>query len=598
MARLLALEWDDREARLAVASTRGERIILEQAFSVALGAQNAEPAKGEPDIGEAISAALAARRLSRLETLVAVGRPSIELKNLSLPPAPDAELPDMVRFQAMREFNTLGEDWPLDFLPITGSAEEPRNVLAATIAPELVEQIQSTCQTAGLKPVRLVLRPCPAASLLLKRLGGGEEQVRLLIDVLAEEADLTVIVGSKVVFLRTTRLPGDVFASPEQSGILVAEVRRTIAAVQNQLGGRPVEAIYLCGSGRDHTELAERLTQELTLPSHVFDPFAGLDLEGELLAGLPENPGQFAPLLGMLLDEADGTPHAFDFLHPRRRPEPPSRGKRAALVGGIAVAVALVAGLGLWLAERSLASEIDQLTQEKLAQKAPLDRAAKVEQVVKKIDEWASTDVVWIDELRELSQDVPSAKDVIATKLTFSPTVSGGQMDLDGSVREASAVDSLETALRDSRHRVEGKGTRQNKDGKGYAWQFGTVITVIPESKAAATSPKGAASKPAGSPEKPAASPAKGSPPDKGAPVATPDKGAPPDKAAPATTPAAPTAGPEKPAPPPDKAAPPPTPEKSPPASGSGLGPRGESSGPAPEDPRRNRDSSRRRRDR
>ncbi len=76
---------------------------------------------GEHDlgaIGRRINEAIAARGIRRGKTLVAVGRANIELKNLTLPPAPPEELPELVRFQAEREFNTLGENWPLDFIQL------------------------------------------------------------------------------------------------------------------------------------------------------------------------------------------------------------------------------------------------------------------------------------------------------------------------------------------------------------------------------------------------------------------------------------------------------------------------------------------------
>ena len=36
MSQLLALEWNDSEARLVVAASRGNRVVIEQAFSVPL----------------------------------------------------------------------------------------------------------------------------------------------------------------------------------------------------------------------------------------------------------------------------------------------------------------------------------------------------------------------------------------------------------------------------------------------------------------------------------------------------------------------------------------------------------------------------------
>ena len=48
-----------------------------------------------------------------------------------MPPAPDNELPDLIRFQAMREFGAMQSDWPLDFIPLDSDPEQPRSVLAA-----------------------------------------------------------------------------------------------------------------------------------------------------------------------------------------------------------------------------------------------------------------------------------------------------------------------------------------------------------------------------------------------------------------------------------------------------------------------------------
>ncbi len=219
----------------------------------------------------------------------------------------------------MREFNEFDEQWLLDFIPLVDSPDEPRTVLAAAIGPELVAQIQQTCQAAGLKPRRLVLRACAAASLLARAESARQDELRLLIDLLSEEADLTVMSDGRVVFLRTTRLGGD----PPQPQVLMGEVRRTMAAVQNQLGGRKVDSIVLCGRGAQQAELAQRIEKELAVPTELFDPFKGLNLGEELRFAPPEHPGRFAPLLGLLLAELEHTPHAVDFLHPaaaRNRP--------------------------------------------------------------------------------------------------------------------------------------------------------------------------------------------------------------------------------------------------------------------------------------
>ena len=118
---------------------------------------------------------------------------------------PEDELPDVVRFQAVRQFTTLGDNWPLDFVPLGPNADGGMNVLAAAISPELLEQIRKDCSVAGITVSRLVLRPFAAAALLKDQLGDG--QCRMIVDLLRDEADLTVLIGSQVIFPRTVRLP-------------------------------------------------------------------------------------------------------------------------------------------------------------------------------------------------------------------------------------------------------------------------------------------------------------------------------------------------------------------------------------------------------
>src|SRR6185295_3526420 len=98
--RLLALEWDAREARAVVALKKGNHVEILHALAIDLRPRDAAQAAVKVNIGERIGAALKVRHIGQCETLVAVGRASTELRKLSVPPAPAAELPDLVRFQA------------------------------------------------------------------------------------------------------------------------------------------------------------------------------------------------------------------------------------------------------------------------------------------------------------------------------------------------------------------------------------------------------------------------------------------------------------------------------------------------------------------
>ncbi|HVW36136.1 MAG TPA: hypothetical protein VHB99_02485, partial [Pirellulales bacterium] len=459
MARILAIEWDNTEARVVVATPRGESISIDEAFAIPLPPRG-EQDSGDADRGAVIGAAIGARRLGRVQCLAAVGRASIELKQLSLPPSPDDELPDLVRFQALRDFHSLDEDWPLDFIPLTPEADKPRQVLAAAISTELVAQIRGTMRKAGLEPERLVLRPCAAASLLRRVEIHEPEHVRLLVDVLADEADLTVLVDGQVVFLRTARLPGDALA-PDAHRPLVSEIRRTIAAARNQLGGRKVDAIHLCGSGADHAALAAQIEREIDLPCRVFDPFAGLSLSRELKTSPPDRTGRFTPLVGMLIDESQQAAPAIDFLNPRRRPPPPDHRRKLALVGAAVGALVLLGAGWFWSQLSQLDDEIATLAQDSKDKDKLVAKAKEFELAAKEIDAWRAGDINWLDELRELSGDFPVAKDVLITQLRMGPHNAGGEIALEGYLREAANADAFEASLRDESHRVEGRGLQQ-----------------------------------------------------------------------------------------------------------------------------------------
>ena len=98
MSQLFALEWDSREIRMMVASGRGRQVVIEHAFSIPYKIDS-PAADTTKSIGRRIAAELDARGLGRAEAVVAVGRNSIELRQLQLPPLPLRQR--QVRFRAL-----------------------------------------------------------------------------------------------------------------------------------------------------------------------------------------------------------------------------------------------------------------------------------------------------------------------------------------------------------------------------------------------------------------------------------------------------------------------------------------------------------------
>ena len=162
-------------------------------------------------------------------------------------------------------------------------------MLAAAISPQLVKQIQVTCHEAGLRPLRLVLRPCAAASLVAQRGGPAAHRIRLLVDLLAEEADLTVLVERDIVLMRTVRLPAG-HADEQYSRAASARFAARLPQPRTSWAEIASKQVVLCGHSEDHRQLAALIGEKLQLRVAHFDPFAGLSVSRELKPTRPKSP--------------------------------------------------------------------------------------------------------------------------------------------------------------------------------------------------------------------------------------------------------------------------------------------------------------------
>lgn len=475
MPRLVALEWDNAEARVAVARVRAGLVELEHALSVPLVAGEGRTPR---ELGENIAAALKAVGVNGGDALVAVGRANIELRFLTVPPVPAAELPDLVRMQALRQFSQPIEEGLIDFAPLAASGDPPTSVLAAALTADQLKTIREVCEAAKLTPKHLVLRPFAADSLVTDRL--APNACVLTVDRLTEEVDLTVVLGDQAVFPRSVRI-GNYGTPEEQASTIVAEIRRTIAASQNQVAGNRVTSIYIFGSEAEQQLLAEAVRRELGLQVVVVDPLAVSGVSTPAGAQLPAGIGRFAPLIGALLDESKSRRHEIDFLAPRKRPEAPNRNRLYTLIGTtVGIAMLAVMGAVYWQLS-GLSAEIARLEDEGRKHDKAIKSAKTVVEHAALLDEYAAGQVVWLDELKELSLELPPADQIIVHDLIGDVSNAGdSRLVVGGAAHESEHIAQLEAKLRDERHRVSGSGRTEVPEEKRYPWTFRETITVTP----------------------------------------------------------------------------------------------------------------------
>ena len=444
MSYLLALEWDSREVRIVAAKRQSKSILLEHAFSIerpqTSSSESVAQEEEEQLLASKIAAALSARGISKAETLVSLGRANIELRLLSLPNAPSEELPSLVRFQAAQHFSNWSESWPLDFVPLGQSADGTINVLAAVVTPNFIQQIDTITSQSGFKAEHIVLRPCAAAS-LVRRYSANLNRVRLLVDLLAEEVDLTVLVDGEVALIRTVRLPGESY-SQQQRQALLAEIRRTILAAQNQLSGKKVDLITLCEEPEALTGLKEQIEEELMLEVEILNPFERMQCSPTLKENMPSHPGSLTPLVGMLLDEAEQSPHAIDFLDPRKKQEPVSRWRQYGVPSVLVASLLLIiAGCSVFFQLRSLDQQIQKLTHQRRDWERKIKRTVLPLKKKKEVDRWQAANINWLDKLHLLSEKAPSAEKFVVNQLQcILQNNQTGKILLDGNVDQRSTL--------------------------------------------------------------------------------------------------------------------------------------------------------------
>lgn len=491
MARLLACDWDAREVRLLSAEIRSGKVVSAQAVCARIETR----AQTEDDEREAIVAAIrkAAEGLGkqRSKTIVGIDRRYVETVELTLPPARDAELPQLVRTQVLGEMTSVGENDPIDFLPLDADTGQSRRVAAFALVGASGEQVHSVLSQAGLHCAQLVFRPVANLLAVCENVAPTSGAVLTVVPFHCE-ADIAVYLQDRIVCWRTIRIPeGD---AEQFRNRLAVEVCRTAAAAQHHLEeGRGIDRVVVFGDERDSATPIDELRQSFRCEVVLIDPLEEL-VESADRKSLAV--GRFAPLVGMLRREVSGASQPVDLLHPRRPPRPANRRRRSALAAAAASFIVLLFAYQTWAQLAEQDEEISQLAQRRQQLDGLLDRAAKPRKTARAIEQWLATDICWLNELRTLSAEFPSAREMTIARLTAGQGQGkGGIIDLQGAARTADGVREMEQNLRGPFDEPRSRNIYQREAGGPFGWHFETSLFVPKRERPAMPTASGTATR-------------------------------------------------------------------------------------------------------
>jgi Tfp pilus assembly PilM family ATPase len=402
LARFLAIDWDHHQLHVVAAVVSGGSVRIQQA-AVWPHPETPNPAEAEA-LGRMLRDRLRQAGIAPAPVLACVGRDRVIVKDLRFPAVPPSEEAGVVRFQAVKELTAPPDEVVIDYTRVGDGPNGERRAFAAILRRELLTAYQTLCKSAGLKLEALTPRPFGLAACLKHQIGTSvltppPEPADAPVAVLAvaeKWAEFCVVRGEHLLLARTLT-PG-----PNLVG-LIGEIRRNLAVYAGQQQ-QQVAAVYLAGAS-DQGELRERLQDVLGLPVHTFDPFARVERPD-----LPtSNRGSFAGAVGLLHARAERKDLLINFVRvkqPRVKQDPVKVRLYAGLAAAALLLIGAIVGTSLWAAQ--LEADVTELTAIKSQLDGQLARMEDDDKRLKALNEWHDGEIVWLDELYDLTDRFPN----------------------------------------------------------------------------------------------------------------------------------------------------------------------------------------------
>lgn len=470
--QMLAVCWDSSRFHFLLARQgRKNKITV-----IATGSRVWQSAVSMDEIVHVVKEELKKHKIRNPSLLVGISRSQSDVMSVEVPPASDRELPLIVRNEVARKLPDLSDQDVVDFFKQEDDAQNDQasTVVAGVLRQALVDDIGNLSSRLGLPAAAIVLRPYCVASLFARN-AGAQFKKCLVLNRLDHSVDLLIVRNGKPVFGRTARIESS-DESEELAQDLSAEIMRTIAAVPHGDGeaSPEIERVCLFGALKPDDALHQNLSDCLSLPLTILDPFDGVESHEEIVD--PTRP--VAALVGMVRDfAAQGA--SIDFANPKRPPKPPNRVRQ---IGFYGVAASAVIGIVSW----TLATDVYDLRSQNDEIQVKIDDAKRLLKkyrkntiVVDAVRAWQRNEVNWLDEFNDISRRFPGNTEAVVDRVSFSP--SG---PLDGSIamsvraREPSIVLEMESSLRDKYRRVNSKRISQGSDNQPFPCHFETNFLV------------------------------------------------------------------------------------------------------------------------
>lgn len=477
MAKTTVIDWQRDSLLLARGDAQGGRIVLDR---VAVEEFSIPEQPGSRDPSAAVRRAVSAIGFKG-PVSVLVARELVELRSIQIPQMDPTDLPDVIRFQAQRQFTSMTDSWVVDFVLLPrADDQEKQTALVAAMSPVQLAEIDNACAASGLQVERILLRPLEAARLAIKNAKTTRAPSSMVICLSDSMADILLLRDGHVVQVRSTKLPED---AEQRAMVMQSEIRRSCMAGASELAGDNVSSVTLVASDKVSQGLSESIGNVLkadveTICLEQMIDWSSSQTSVEQLVS--DSGPRLAGIAGAM--GAAATPAiSIDFKHPKKRP-PKQKNTRTMILAAVAGAAVLLLAAGWYY------SRISQLNNEYAEYMAEINSRQEVGKSaeariaeLKALERFLDASPNWLDEMTHVVQKMPSSGQVKLENPSFSVSTKGeGVISVVVKADNADSISAFEESIRGPNHIVSGTGAIQlTTPEENYRWRASSSIVIV-----------------------------------------------------------------------------------------------------------------------
>ncbi len=480
--QVISLDWDMHSLRVVQWRMSRRRAWALKSVTARLG--DDVVVKDAESMGNFVQQVLSEERIRTQSVIVDIPRDQAVLNSMSLPAVDLNDLAGMVQLQIAKELSFPLGDAVVDFAVTEHDGEaNTADVLVAAVRCEVLDFYKSVCEQAGLKLERVGLRPYANMVAVNEMLGSQTPGRVMFVDVGPALTEIGILRDGVLVFSRAASvlldeehgdsvdgylgtLPEDkpgaegaedkiqiespgleqVEPQPSRESLIVdslmVEITRSAEAYRSTDPGARFDHIIVGGSSELEEQLAAKVSKRFGVPAETYNPEPLLNAEKHRGGSITA----FAAAVGLGVGHAAEDKLQFNFLAPKKPLGAAARRrKQLPLAGAVVAGVAVVAAAAYYFGIVPKHERIAELQTEIATLNKEVDRYEEVSRIVKQVEQWEQAQLVWPDELMQLSEAFPDNEEAYLQDLDMN--ASKGEISFTIRAKSRAVINNLATSL-------------------------------------------------------------------------------------------------------------------------------------------------------